>query len=300
VLVCLYDNQGGGGSPGNLLAEPFLSSTGARGEWELIPVPHRAKIEEGEDFYLGIMQELVFPNCNAICVDAAPDTIDPTSWMMDPLTEQWSVLDDRYGDLLVKALVTYTTDCSDFGMNARSTPYGLQLLWEPKYGITGYDVFTEGRHSNHLRRLNTVPLENPTFLDRTIERGKSRVYRIGLIHPGNTVELSSPHTFFYLPSDRHETGKIRLYSPSPNPFNPLTQIAFSLPRETHSLKLYVFDISGRLVRKLADNKALAMGRHTLLWDGKNDHDRELPTGIYICRLIVEDRTEGTRKLLLLK
>ncbi|MBK7047556.1 MAG: hypothetical protein IPH48_13830 [bacterium] len=55
---------------------------------------------------------------------------------------------------------------------------------------------------------------------------------------------------------------------TPNPFNPATRIAFDL---AHSgpVRLEVFDVRGRLVRRLVSS-ALEAGRHEVLWDGRDD------------------------------
>ena len=78
----------------------------------------------------------------------------------------------------------------------------------------------------------------------------------------------------------------------PNPFNPTTTISFSLP---HSAKVEVniFDITGRLVETLADQRFEA-GAHSLIFDGSS-----LPSGIYFARLRAGEFVK-TQKMVLLK
>lgn len=78
----------------------------------------------------------------------------------------------------------------------------------------------------------------------------------------------------------------------PNPFNPVTEISFTVSR-TQRVKLPVYDVAGRQVRLLAD-EVFAAGEHRLNFDG-----RELPTGIYFARLQAKGAVK-TQKLLLLK
>lgn len=68
----------------------------------------------------------------------------------------------------------------------------------------------------------------------------------------------------------------------PNPFNPTTAIHFSLPQNVR-VELTVFDITGRKVRILADRN-FDRGSHTIFWDGRNEHKKEVASGIYIYRL----------------
>jgi hypothetical protein len=83
----------------------------------------------------------------------------------------------------------------------------------------------------------------------------------------------------------------------PNPFNPLTTISFSLPRES-LVSLRVFDLRGRLVRTLLDEQRAA-GVHTVIWDGRDQGGGRVASGPYVARLV---SSEGvlTRKMLLAK
>jgi hypothetical protein len=69
---------------------------------------------------------------------------------------------------------------------------------------------------------------------------------------------------------------------SPNPFNPSTTISFSLAanRET---RLVIHDSLGRTVRTLVDGPRAA-GKHTVVWDGRDDSGRAVSSGVYICRM----------------
>lgn len=91
---------------------------------------------------------------------------------------------------------------------------------------------------------------------------------------------------------------IQLFRNSPNPFNPVTDISYYLP-ESARVSIDIFDVGGRRVRRLASGQEGA-GSHTVRWDGTNDHNTTLSTGIYFYRLIVDGRNVATRKMMLLK
>lgn len=88
-----------------------------------------------------------------------------------------------------------------------------------------------------------------------------------------------------------------LHGAAPNPFNPATAIRFTLPHAAHA-RVRVFDVSGALVRTLADRDYPA-GTHSLTWDGTDDRGRNLASGAYFYRLEA-DGTREARKLILLK
>jgi hypothetical protein len=84
---------------------------------------------------------------------------------------------------------------------------------------------------------------------------------------------------------------------TPNPFNPMTTIAFSLTAAGRA-DLRVHDAAGRLVRQLVSG-ALPEGRHQVVWDGTNDEGVRVGSGIYFYTLRAGDFV-AKRKLVLLK
>ena len=84
----------------------------------------------------------------------------------------------------------------------------------------------------------------------------------------------------------------RLWQNFPNPFNPLTQIRFDLPKDSR-VQLQVFDVSGQLVRELVSGNKAA-GRYQALFDAAG-----LSSGVYFYRLSTEHYT-ATRRMLLIK
>lgn len=81
----------------------------------------------------------------------------------------------------------------------------------------------------------------------------------------------------------------------PNPFNPSTEIIYTLQRDTH-VKLIIVDALGRSVTRLTDQFHPA-GEYTQTWDGKNQQGQDMPSGVYLCRLKTDNQNR-THKLLL--
>jgi hypothetical protein len=88
-----------------------------------------------------------------------------------------------------------------------------------------------------------------------------------------------------------------LLTNSPNPFNPKTTIAYTLPEAGH-VTLSVYDVAGRLVRTLDDAEREA-GPHSVVWDGTDDGGLGVGSGVYFCRLESDEILE-TRSMVLLK
>ncbi|MFO7609660.1 MAG: hypothetical protein R6X35_10770, partial [Candidatus Krumholzibacteriia bacterium] len=83
----------------------------------------------------------------------------------------------------------------------------------------------------------------------------------------------------------------------PNPFNPLTKIAFSLP-ETQAVKLAIYTVDGRRVATLVD-EVRGPGLHEVLWNGQDDAGRQSASGVYFCRVDAGPYSQ-VRKMTLMK
>jgi hypothetical protein len=83
----------------------------------------------------------------------------------------------------------------------------------------------------------------------------------------------------------------------PNPFNPVTNIRFGVPRRSY-ITLAVFDILGRTVRTLAAGESFE-GTFTVQWDGRNDDGIPVSSGVYFYRLS-SGSSAVTQRMLLLK
>ena len=86
-----------------------------------------------------------------------------------------------------------------------------------------------------------------------------------------------------------------LFQNVPNPFWPDTRIAFELPLAGRA-ELKIFDVSGRLIRTLVDEKRPA-GRHSVRWDGCDETGRAVPSGVYFYSLTAPGVDENRRMIL---
>jgi hypothetical protein len=92
-------------------------------------------------------------------------------------------------------------------------------------------------------------------------------------------------------------AKLTLLQNSPNPFNPTTALRFGLPA-AEKVSLRVYDASGRLVRDLMKDRQLGAGFHEAVWDGRDEGDRSVSSGIYFYRLSTENRQLSAKMTLL--
>ncbi len=83
---------------------------------------------------------------------------------------------------------------------------------------------------------------------------------------------------------------------SPNPFNPKTEIRFSLEQAGHA-SLKVYDASGRLVKNLADGQMDA-GEQIVTWNGMDEGGHRVASGVYFYRLVSGEQVISKRMVLL--
>jgi hypothetical protein len=112
--------------------------------------------------------------------------------------------------------------------------------------------------------------------------------------PDGTVADMGAFYFNQLAVPGPERTAVRHYQLAqnyPNPFNAQTRIGFELAR-AGEVKLEVFDITGRLVRRLVDGM-MPEGTHEVQLDA-----RDLPSGVYVYRLAAREVIEAKKMVLI--
>lgn len=100
----------------------------------------------------------------------------------------------------------------------------------------------------------------------------------------------------YIEEEIQHLSRNSLLQNRPNPFTQSTTINFSITRD-EKVTLEIFDSAGRLVRKLIDRR-LSKGSYSIRWDGKNDLQEHVSSGVYFYRLKTSENF-FTKKMLLL-
>ena len=68
----------------------------------------------------------------------------------------------------------------------------------------------------------------------------------------------------------------------PNPYNPTTNFSVFIP-ELSKVKVSIFDIQGKVIKHLV-NQNLSKGVYEFIWDGTNDSQHLVSSGIYFYSL----------------
>ena len=136
----------------------------------------------------------------------------------------------------------------------------------------------------------TLELINP-ILDNSLPASWTSSTDYGSPGEQNSTFLSSNGSVTTLPSMNS------LLSSYPNPFNGLVNIPFVLSSKTGS-SIIIYDILGKIIREVSLER-FDLGKHSIVWDGKNHLGQEVSTGIYFVKLKNSTLT-NTQKLIYLK
>ena len=177
---------------------------------------------------------------------------------------------------------------------------------------------------HHVSIGNNVTVMSPStsslYLDTYVTDGTASLHIVDPFHaPGAWQEGQQVHLAGYVtmqdgdpvltnvtltkpaqiiqPAPLPQSGALQLDQNEPNPFNPVTTIAFSLATP-QPVRLAIYSVTGRLVRTLADGAASA-GHHEYQWDGRGDDGASMPSGFYFYTLEAGGQ-RVTRKMLMMK
>ena len=87
----------------------------------------------------------------------------------------------------------------------------------------------------------------------------------------------------------------------PNPFNPSTTIIFSLTTEiTEDMELVIYNLKGQKIKSFPVHQFTNSHVYQITWDGKDENDKLVSSGIYFYQLNIDGKIEALRKMLLMK
>ncbi len=90
---------------------------------------------------------------------------------------------------------------------------------------------------------------------------------------------------------------VKLSQNYPNPFNPETTIDYSV-LEAGNVSIDIYNIKGQLVKTLI-NDYRNNGEYSVIWDGTDDNDRSVSSGVYYYRMRTKNDSD-TKKMVLMK
>ena len=169
--------------------------------------------------------------------------------------------------------------------------YLAQNEYDVHFGVAPEGRYTrsrwsspEGRAARPWSTRPSIPelgaIDPRRLVDKTIV-----VYRNGRVTMDAMPVAGTPR-----PSTSAATG----LGARPQPMRGSGTLSFALERGSR-VSLTVFDVSGRRVRTIVRG-FLAAGSHAARWDLVDDRGDRVPAGVYLARLLVDDRPAGATRI----
>jgi len=207
----------------------------------------------------------------------------------------------RWVDIGKAIEINYTHDSISFELPKGTVAYELQVKYDPTSFTIQHlsqenDILltnTDEEEGNYL--LLSTRLTKERFVLPITVNGRETDIFISLRAIGyDRIILSQLTKRLHISSVPNE---YTLFQNCPNPFNPITQIEYNLPKDGN-VSLIIYDLLGRQIKTLVDRSQSA-GNHDVTWNGKDEAGIGVGTGLYIYRLQAGKFTQ-TRKMLFLQ
>lgn len=236
-------------------------------------------LDGGGNLYLASMN---FLSSRLTATEFTEDYLHITSWTDDTGDELYAygVTDDEISDGLTLHLVfgvpptsadPFTVEGPGEVIFTETVPGNVGL--KVKEGDSRIVFHTFPFESVDFREVS-APNNRDTLLARVLDWFKGDVG----VDEGKIHRLAIDHVF-------------------PNPFNPMTKVAFTVPEDAGRVTLTVHNVNGQVVRSLVDGEYPA-GPAVEVWDGKDDAGKGLATGIYFAKLTAAGADAFTKMTLL--
>jgi hypothetical protein len=194
----------------------------------------------------------------------------------------------------------YTAGSASRELIAKSGTDRITLYWHPAGipNLLGYNVYRSDTSGGPYRQINSAVITDTSYADTSAPHGKTLYYVYTILDNNfNESSYSSEATVYIGVEESKRIPKVfALSSAHPNPFTGYTQIKYAIPKKS-KVSLKVYDITGKLVRTFVDG-VKKPGYYVLSWDGRDDKNKRLSSGIYFYRLEAGEYRD-TKKIILL-
>jgi hypothetical protein len=184
-------------------------------------------------------------------------------------------------------------------------PVNLHAIYQYPNIIIIWTINSELRYLEHFNVyldgyfLGTTTSTMFVFFPNALEPGTYIITITAQFTGGYVSEYSEP-LLILIPTSSNDLPdlKTQLTGNYPNPFNPSTEIRFSVAQSSSAVELSIFNLKGQKIKTLI-NEAIPIGNHSVIWNGTDDNDKDVTSGVYLYKMKSGDYRK-TRKMILLK
>ncbi len=215
---------------------------------------------------------------------------------------------DIYYNFMIRAYISVggtTTLAQPVITSILANQGNVQLSWNASSGpVEGYNIYrstSTGFTPNSNNKIGSVGSTVTSYTDAlpNIQANTDYFYRISSFDGSNNESDYSDEVTtrtLYVNDNDGIPLEYSLNSNYPNPFNPSTTFRFSTPKNG-LVKFTVHDLLGRVI--YSESRDLFAGNYSFTWDGQNQLDQQVVSGVYFLRMETEGFVQ-TRKMLMMK
>jgi hypothetical protein len=181
------------------------------------------------------------------------------------------------------ATLVATNPLLDWDSSATAESYRVQVSTDSVFTFTIYDS-------------SNITITEFQIPDNGLSLNTTYYWRVNAKNLGGTSPYST--IFHFTTRETSVSGnneipkEFKLYNNYPNPFNPITNIKFDIPKSS-LVKLIVYNVLGKEIKTLVDEK-LNAGRYEVDWNASG-----YSSGVYFYKLISDEYVD-VKKMLLVK
>jgi hypothetical protein len=189
----------------------------------------------------------------------------------------------------------YQPICFPIGLVAEVWQQQIQLSWQlqvPQRGMSGYRVYRNGELYAEIPDPSVLSFRDYSAVNDTLSYYLVALYGSVESFASNTVTVVINSVDNEDAQASPATNKISIH---PNPFRDLAVISYQISKHS-TVELKIYNLKGQLVRTLHQGQQ-TKGEQVLAWEGCDDREKPVSSGIYLLRITVDGAQRRAVKLL---
>ncbi len=200
----------------------------------------------------------------------------------------------------VTLMEPYPVELSSFTATVLNNAIALQWTTRSETENYGYYIYRSDELNGRYERITIQIIQGAgdsdsehtyEFIDYDVEPGETYYYKLADINFAGELTFHQAIRADYAVPDDYE-----LRQNYPNPFNPSTTIEFSL-KEPGFASIVIYNLKGEKIKTLR-SEPLSGGSYRIEWNGVNDMGTPVPSGIYFCRLVINNFQKSIKMTLM--
>ncbi len=192
--------------------------------------------------------------------------------------------------------------------------YFAEINWrtESEQNLLGYNIYRNLEdlfagsikiNSSIIEATNTSSTMYYSFVDKNVNNNTKYYYWLEGIEFAGNSKIFGPVTVTInydeengSPYSELKTGIQKIY---PNPFNPQTTISYLLDKSSNVV-LKIYNTKGELIKSYNEGFKNKNVKYYISWDGTDNQNKKVTSGIYIFKLLSQNKTISLSKAILIK